>query len=87
MAAHGRLDILFNNAGVSFAAKVEDTTVDIWDRELRVHAKEKILGTRTAIGPCAKVVAGSTSIRPRSWASSAVPTSAAHWIDQEAPSR
>jgi NAD(P)-dependent dehydrogenase (short-subunit alcohol dehydrogenase family) len=27
MAAHGRLDILFNNAGVSFPAKVEDTTV------------------------------------------------------------
>jgi NAD(P)-dependent dehydrogenase (short-subunit alcohol dehydrogenase family) len=32
MAAHGRLDILFNNAGVSFPAKVEDTTVEIWDR-------------------------------------------------------
>ena len=30
MAAHGRLDILFNNAGVSFPAKVEDTTVEIW---------------------------------------------------------
>ena len=26
MAAHGRLDILFNNAGVSFPAKVEDIT-------------------------------------------------------------
>src|SRR4051812_23538858 len=33
MAAHGRLDILFNNAGVSFPAKVEDISVDIWDRE------------------------------------------------------
>ena len=30
MAAHGRLDILFNNAGVSFPGKVEDITVDIW---------------------------------------------------------
>ncbi|MFZ0020053.1 MAG: hypothetical protein WAL10_22250 [Acetobacteraceae bacterium] len=38
MAAHRRLDILFNNAGVSFPAKVEDTTVEIWDRELGVHA-------------------------------------------------
>jgi NAD(P)-dependent dehydrogenase (short-subunit alcohol dehydrogenase family) len=39
MAAHGRLDILFNNAGVSFPAKVEDITVDIWDCELGVHGK------------------------------------------------
>ena len=38
MAAHGRLDILFNNAGVSFSRKVEDITVDIWDRELGVEA-------------------------------------------------
>jgi NAD(P)-dependent dehydrogenase (short-subunit alcohol dehydrogenase family) len=28
MAAHGRLDILFNNGGVSFPGKVEDITVD-----------------------------------------------------------
>jgi 3(or 17)beta-hydroxysteroid dehydrogenase len=34
MAAHRRLDILFNNAAVSFPAKVEDTTMEIWDREL-----------------------------------------------------
>src|ERR1019366_1090015 len=49
MAAHGRLDILFNNAGVSFPAKVEDITVEIWDREPGVHAKGVFLGTRTAI--------------------------------------
>ncbi len=39
MAAHGRLDILFNKAGVGFPGKVEDISVDIWDRELGVHAK------------------------------------------------
>ena len=49
MAAHGRLDSLFNNAGVSFPAKVEDITVDIWDREPGVHAKGVFLGTRSAI--------------------------------------
>ena len=43
MAAHGRLDILFNNAGVSFPGKVEDITVDIWDRELGVHAKSFLI--------------------------------------------
>jgi 3(or 17)beta-hydroxysteroid dehydrogenase len=35
MAAHGRLDILFNNAGVGFSARVEDITVDISDPRAR----------------------------------------------------
>jgi len=59
MAAHGRLDILFNNAGVSFPAKVEDITVDIWERELGVHAKGVFLGTRTAIPAMRKGGGGS----------------------------
>ena len=54
-----RLDILFNNAGVSFPAKVEDITVDIWDRELNVHAKGVFLGTRTAIPAMRKGGGGS----------------------------
>src|SRR5271168_2534153 len=33
MAAHGRLDILLNNAGVSFPSKAEDITVEIRERE------------------------------------------------------
>lgn len=49
MQAHGRLDILFNNAGVAFPAKVEDISVETWDRELGVHAKGVFLGTRAAI--------------------------------------
>src|SRR5271165_3621165 len=39
MAAHGRLDIVFNNAGVGFPGKVEDITVEICDRELSVYTK------------------------------------------------
>jgi 3alpha(or 20beta)-hydroxysteroid dehydrogenase len=35
MPAHGRLYILFNNAGVGFSARVEDITVDIWDPRAR----------------------------------------------------
>ena len=49
MAVHGRLDILFNNAGVSFPMKVEDMTVAIWDRKLAVHAKGAFLRTKAAI--------------------------------------
>jgi NAD(P)-dependent dehydrogenase (short-subunit alcohol dehydrogenase family) len=59
MAAHGRLDILFNNAGVGFPGKVEDITVEIWERELGVHAKGVFLGTRTAIPAMRKGGGGS----------------------------
>ena len=59
MATHGRLDILFNNAGVGFPGKVEDITVEIWDRELNVHAKGVFLGTRTAIPAMRKGGGGS----------------------------
>jgi NAD(P)-dependent dehydrogenase (short-subunit alcohol dehydrogenase family) len=48
MDTHGRLDILFNNAGVGFPRKVEDITVAIWERELDVHAKGVFLGTRVS---------------------------------------
>ena len=34
---------------VDACRKVEDITVEIWDRELGVHAKGVFLGTRTAI--------------------------------------
>ena len=59
MAAHGRLDILFNNAGVSFPGTVENITVETWDRELNVHAKGVFLGTRTAIPAMRKGGGGS----------------------------
>ena len=59
MAAHGRLDILFNNAGVSFPAKVDDIAVEIWDRDLYIHAKRLFLGSRTAIPAVRKFGGGS----------------------------
>ncbi|MSP04629.1 MAG: glucose 1-dehydrogenase [Acetobacteraceae bacterium] len=59
MGAHGRLDVLFNNAGVSFPMKVEDMTVAVWERELAVHAKGAFLGTKTAIPAMRKGGGGS----------------------------
>ncbi|MSP05325.1 MAG: glucose 1-dehydrogenase [Acetobacteraceae bacterium] len=59
MQAHGRLDVLFNNAGVSFPMQVEDMPVETWDRELAVHAKGAFLGTKTAIPAMRKGGGGS----------------------------
>jgi NAD(P)-dependent dehydrogenase (short-subunit alcohol dehydrogenase family) len=59
LKAHGRLDILFNNAGIAYPAKVEDISVEIWDRELGVHAKGVFLGTRAAIPAMRKGGGGS----------------------------
>jgi NAD(P)-dependent dehydrogenase (short-subunit alcohol dehydrogenase family) len=37
IAAHGRIDILINNAGICLNAAALDTTKDIWDRQMRVN--------------------------------------------------
>lgn len=59
MADFGRLDILFNNAGVSFPMKVEEMPEEIWDRELSIHAKGAFLGTKHAIPAMRKGGGGS----------------------------
>ncbi len=35
--AHGRIDILINNAGICLNAEALETTPDIWDRQMRVN--------------------------------------------------
>ena len=45
----GKLDILVNNAGISVKGKVEDTTVEDWDRVMDINAKGVFLGTKAAI--------------------------------------
>ena len=55
----GRLDILFNNAGLALPAKIEDMTEEMWDRELNVHAKGVFLGTKTVISAMRKGGGGS----------------------------
>ena len=55
----GALDILVNNAGISAHGKVEDTTVEDWDRVMDVNAKGVFLGTKAAIPEMRKAGGGS----------------------------
>jgi cyclopentanol dehydrogenase len=45
----GKLDILVNNAGISAKGRIEDTTVEDWNRVMDINAKGVFLGTKAAI--------------------------------------
>ncbi len=46
---YGRLDILFNNAGVGETAKVTETSLDHWDKVLAINLRGVFLGCKYAI--------------------------------------
>jgi NAD(P)-dependent dehydrogenase (short-subunit alcohol dehydrogenase family) len=49
LARFSKLDVLVNNAGIGGTGKVEDTTVEEWDRVMEVNVKGVFLGTKAAI--------------------------------------
>ena len=56
----GKLDILVNNAGVGGdRGRLEDTTVEAWDRIMDINAKGVFLGTKTAIPEMRRAGGGS----------------------------
>ena len=55
----GKLDILVNNAGVGGTSRVEDTTVEEWDRVMGINAKGVFLGTKVAIPELRRAGGGS----------------------------
>ena len=57
----GALHVLVNNAGVSAASRVEDTTPAEWDRVMDVNAKGVFLGTRAAI-PAMRTAGGGSIV-------------------------
>ena len=59
MSNFGKLDVLVNNAGTGAWHNVEDTTPEVWDAPMDVHAKGTFLGTKHAIPEMRKVGGGS----------------------------
>ena len=47
--SYGKLDILVNCAGTASVERVEDTTEEIWDAQMDVHAKGALLGTQAVL--------------------------------------
>lgn len=54
-----RLDLLVHSAGVTFRTTVEETTEELWDIQMEVHAKGAFFGTKHAIPEMRRVGGGS----------------------------
>jgi NAD(P)-dependent dehydrogenase (short-subunit alcohol dehydrogenase family) len=59
VARHGRLDVLFNNAGIESTKPDVETSEAEWDRIMAVNAKGVFLGTKYAVGAMRKSGGGS----------------------------
>jgi NAD(P)-dependent dehydrogenase (short-subunit alcohol dehydrogenase family) len=56
----GKIDVLFNNAGISGVGNLEETTLDAWERVMRVNARGVFVMSR-AVAPT-MIAQGSGSI-------------------------
>jgi NAD(P)-dependent dehydrogenase (short-subunit alcohol dehydrogenase family) len=59
VAAHGRLDVLVNNAGISGSSVGDPDGLDGWDRIIAVNQTSVFLGTKLAAQQMAKTGGGS----------------------------
>jgi NAD(P)-dependent dehydrogenase (short-subunit alcohol dehydrogenase family) len=49
LAEHGRIDVLFNNAGIAGVGDVEETTIELWEEVMRVNARGVFLMSRAVV--------------------------------------
>ncbi len=59
IAHFGTLNVLINNAGTGARFTVEETTTEVWEAQMDVHAKGAFLGTKHAIAPMRQAGGGS----------------------------
>ena len=59
VSSFGRLDIVVNNAGIAGRENMEQTTAEIWDAHMAIHARGVFLGTKHAIPELRRVGGGS----------------------------
>jgi len=55
----GKLNVLINNAGIGGGSRIEDTTVEDWDRMMAINAKGVFLGTKSVIAAMRRAGGGS----------------------------
>jgi len=56
---HGRIDVLFNNAGIAGVGDVEETTLELWERVMRVNVRGVFLMSRAVVPAMKRQRAGS----------------------------
>ncbi len=49
VAEHGRIDVLFNNAGIAGVGDVEETTLELWERVMAVNVRGVFLMARAVV--------------------------------------
>ena len=81
---YGKLDILVNNAGVTKRERIENETLESWDRIMEINAKGVFLGTRAVLEEMKRRGGGSIVNMSSSYGNIASPNSAIYGASKAA---